>query len=270
MYKPKSSYEYRPDTRKIYLEYYKMEDIPVDHQVHHILPVRLGGTHDISNLILLNRLDHANAHLELYKRFLDIKDLCAYHMIIGNTVEAHLIACSKGGKQSQIDKKLRGELNGFQLFDKEKRKLIASKAGIIGGNKQVKLKLGIHTTDINKRIEWARLGGYASIEANGFNDSNKQSERGKRGGPKNKGFKWYNDGINDSKYTTMQIKSEQFEDFLKRTGMKPGRCKSIDFGSKFYNDGVNHFMFRPSDHLESFEEFLTTNQFNKGRLKNEN
>lgn len=223
MYKPADSYKYRPNTKKLYEEHYNVV-IPDDYEVHHVLPPRLGGTHDISNLTVLHQEDHALAHLELYEKFGDPRDLCAYHMISGRSREAHLTACAMGGRASQIAKKERGEANGFQLFDEEKRKAIAARAGQIGGTKQKELGLGIHTDEETRR-EWARLGALAVIEQNGFTDPKRQSERGKRGGVKNKGFRWYHDGAAQFKYTAAQQLTELFDDFIARTGFKKGRLK---------------------------------------------
>lgn len=223
MYKPADSHKYRPNTKKLYEEHYGVV-IPDGYEVHHILPERLGGTHDISNLTVLYQDDHALAHLELYERLGDYRDLCAYHMISGRDHEAHLVACAMGGKASQIAKKERGDLNGFQLFDQEKRKAVAAKAGRIGGTKQRDLGIGIHV-DADTRLSWSKMGGYASIESNGFLDSSRQSERGKKGGVKNKGAKWYNDGNRLYKYTAAQQLTESFDDFIERTNMKKGRIK---------------------------------------------
>jgi len=221
MYKPADSYKYRPNTKKLYEEHYNVI-IPDDYEVHHALPLRLGGTHDISNLTVLHQEDHALAHLALYEKFGDPRDLCAYHMISGRNREAHLAACAMGGRASQIAKKERGEANGFQLFDEVKRKTIASMAGAIGGTKQKELGLGIHTDEETRR-EWAKLGASAVKEQ--FSASDIQSSRGKRGGVKNAGFKWYSDGVKDMKYTAAMQKAESFEDFLNRTGHKKGRTK---------------------------------------------
>lgn len=241
--------------------------IPDDYEVHHVLPERLGGTHDISNLTVLHWTDHALAHLELYEKFGDPRDLCAYHMISGRNHDAHLVACSMGGKKSQEAKKARGEANGFQLFDEAKRKAIASKAGSVGGAKQKELGLGIHAQTREERLAIASKGGQASIEINGLKDSVLQAERGKKGGVKNKGARWYNDGVANFCYTAAQQMEEPFDEFLKRTGMKAGKTANRTVGAKFYNDGVNQFMFVQSDHAESFEEFLANNGFKKGRLK---
>lgn len=223
MYRPAGKYKYRPNTKKLYEEHYGVT-IPDDYEVHHVLPERLGGTHDISNLTVLHWTDHALAHLELYEKFGDPRDLCAYHMISGRNRDAHLVACSMGGKKSQETKKARGESNGFQLFDEAKRKAVALKAGSIGGSKQKELGLGIHVDEETRR-EWARLGALAVIEKNGFTDPNRQAERGKKGGVKNKGARWYNDGVTLFKYTAAQQEVESFDDFIARTGFKKGRLK---------------------------------------------
>lgn len=223
MYKPADSYAFRPNTKKLYEEHHNVI-IPDEYEVHHVLPVRLGGTHDVSNLTVLHQEDHAMAHFELYEKFGDPRDLCAYHMISGRNREAHLAACAMGGRASQVAKKERGDLNGFQLFDEAKRKAIAAKAGAIGGAKQKELGMGIHVDEETRR-GWARLGAKAVLEKNGFLDRERQSERGKKGGVKNKGAKWYNDGTRLFKYTATQQEQESFEDFLQRTGMKKGRLK---------------------------------------------
>lgn len=223
MHKPADSYTYRPNTKKIYEEHYGVV-IPDEYEVHHILPVRLGGTHHIENLTVLHQEDHALAHLELYERFGDPRDLCAYYMISGRDREAHLVACAMGGRASQVAKRERGELNGFQLFDEEKRKAVASKAGSIGGKKQKELGMGIHTDEETRR-EWARLGAMAVMEKNGFKDAARQSERGKKGGVKNKGARWYNDGTTLFKYTAAQQLVESFDDFIARTNFNIGRLK---------------------------------------------
>jgi hypothetical protein len=224
MYRPAGHYKYRPNTKKLYEEHYGVT-IPDDYEVHHVLPERLGGTHDISNLTVLHWTDHALAHLELYEKFGDPRDLCAYHMISGRNRDAHLVACSMGGKKSQEAKKARGEANGFQLFDEEKRKAVAAKAGSIGGTKQRQLGIGIHVDEETRR-EWARLGALAVIEKNGFTDAARQAERGKKGGVKNKGARWYNDGVTLFKYTAAQQEVESFDDFIARTGYKKGRLKN--------------------------------------------
>lgn len=262
---PLAEPDYRPNTRKMYEEHHGICVLPgVD--IHHELPLRHGGKHEVSNLVALWRDEHAKAHLELYERFGDPRDLCASYMISGRTEEAALLASSMGGKASQIAKRERGEANGFQLFTPERRREIAAAAGRIGGAVQKEQGIGIHT-DEKTRAEWARLGALAVMERNGFLDPDVQSERGKRGGVKNKGFKWCHNGAREFKYTAAQQTNEPFDAYLARTGLLPGKLPSNNVGSRFYNNGSEQWMFRPTDHTESFEEFLEKNKFKKGRLK---
>jgi hypothetical protein len=158
-------------------------------------------------------------------------------------------------------------VRGFGALSKERRREIAAIAGQIGGRKQRDLGLGIHVGR-EQRDVWSSMGGKASVETNGLNDSARQSERGKKGGPKNKGFRWCHNDTEKVKYTAAQQAVESFEDFIARTGMKPGNGKSQDKGGKFYNDGSSQWVFRQSSHPEiSFEEFLANNGYNKGRIK---
>ena len=218
---PLANPDYRPNTRKMYEEHYGVCVLPgVD--IHHVIPLRHGGQHEVSNLVPLWRDEHAQAHMDLYEKFGDPRDLCASYMIAGRTEEAALIASSMGGKASQVAKKERGELNGFQAFSAEKRKRVAAKAGAIGGAKQRDLGMGIHV-DASTRAAWARLGAAAVAER--FTDPEVQASRGKRGGVKNKGFKWCHDGINSFKYTAAQQEEEPFEDYIARMGYHKGRPK---------------------------------------------
>ena len=259
------SKESRPNTRKVYEEHYKVSVLK-GYEVHHILPIRLGGTHDPDNLVILTLEEHSKAHLQLYERYSDVLDLYASYMIAGRKIEAHRLYCSMGGKEAQRRFRERGDLIGFQKMSVNRRKEVASNAGRIGGRVQVEQGIGIHVGEEQRR-EWAILGGHASVERNGFKDSEIQSERGKKGGPKNKGFKWYNDGVSQFKYTVSQQKDIPFDTFLLNTGLKAGRLPSSLQGNKYYNDGHNEFMFSVSTNSATFEEFLNNTGFNKGRLK---
>lgn len=223
MYQTKEPKPFRPNTKKMYEEHHQVV-VPDDYDVHHILPVRLGGTHEMSNLTVLHRLDHSEAHMELYRIYGDVKDLCAAHMIAGRTVEAKLAAASKGGLVGHENRRARGDLTGFQLMSEARRKEVAAKAGEVGGTRQRDLGIGIHV-DAETRAEWARLGGIATVEQNGFKDSARQAARGAKGGPKNKGFRWCHDGVRQFKYTAAQQKVEPFDEYLARTGLKSGRRK---------------------------------------------
>jgi hypothetical protein len=202
--------------RKIYEKHHG--PIPQDYEIHHIIPKHADGTDDISNLVALSKEDHKKAHLERYDNFGDFRDLCAYHMINYNFTEAHLISSSEGGKIGGT-KVYNGKVGIFRS-DKE-RLLWASMGGKSGSRTQIEKEIGIHTTDEDLRKKWASMGGIASGV---FQDPIRQSEFGKRGGAKNKGFKWYTDSDgNHKKYTTRQQSNENFEDFINRTQFLRGR-----------------------------------------------
>lgn len=202
--------------KKLYEGYHG--PIPEDYEIHHIVPRFAGGTDDISNLIALSREDHKKAHMERYEKFGDFRDLCAYHMIGYNFSEAHKISSSEGGK-----------IGGNKVFDagvgifrsEEERRVWASMGGKVGGKTQKQKGLGIHTPDEKLRLKWASMGGKNSPV---FKDPKRQSDFGKRGGVKNKGFRWYTDSSgNHKKYTPTQQVEESFENFITRTDFKRGR-----------------------------------------------
>ena len=95
------------------------------------------------------------------------------------------------------------------------RNNICSFAGKISGAIQKEKKLGIHgLSEEQKRINSSKAGKKGCLK-NGWKDPIRQAERGRRGGPKNKGFKWYHDGTESYKYTPKQQKELPFEVFLK-------------------------------------------------------
>ena len=221
MYKTKK--DFRPNTKKIYEEHHGVK-VPNGYAVHHILPIRLGGTHDVSNLEVLDKECHIFAHLALYQKYGDVRDLCASYMLRGLTLEARKLAASKGGKAGNAAAKARGQVLGFGAQSLERRREVASKAGHVGGTKQRDLGIGIHV-DNEQRAIWASMGGKVQSEANGWNDPIIQSENGKRGGVKNKGFKWCNDGIKEVKYTMAMQSVKSFEDFVTENNYIKGRTK---------------------------------------------
>lgn len=220
-YKPRSDPDYRPNTRKLYEDHHGIK-LPKTLAVHHILPPRLGGSHDISNLVALTRDEHIAAHLKLYEEHGDVRDLCASYMLRGLSHEARKVAAAAGGRAGHVAMKARGQKNGFQLQPKKRMIEIAKAAGAIGGRVQRDLKLGIHGLSPEDALEVCRLGGLASCAVNGWRDSAVQAENGKRGGVKNAGYKWYHDGTTEFKYTAAQQAVEPFDAFIERTGMTPG------------------------------------------------
>lgn len=126
--------------------------------------------------------------------------------------------CSKAGKIGGSIVKNK-QIGIFRCY--EERKEWASLGGKIGSQKQIKNNIGIHDKNNPERFIWSSLGGKTS---GNFSNSNFQSEMGKRGGIKNKGFIWYNDGTKSYKYTSKQQKKLSFDEFLKNNlEFKKGR-----------------------------------------------
>ena len=97
----------------------------------------------------------------------------------------------------------------------EERRNMCSKGGKIGGAKNRDLGLGVHSLSKEQRsINGKNANNIQREMGVGRFNRNVQSELGKRGGPKNKGFKWYNDGISDLKYTLKEQQETPFELFL--------------------------------------------------------
>ena len=59
-------------------------------------------------------------------------------------------------------------------------------------------------------------GETVEVESTSTTDIEKQRERGKRGGVKNKGFIWYTDGVNSYKYTKKEQEELSFDQFLQQ------------------------------------------------------
>jgi hypothetical protein len=106
-------------------------------------------------------------------------------------------------------------------IDPEERKRMCSKGGKIGARVGMERKTGIHGLSVEQRRIIAKRGNDKQRELGvGFFDPKKASFLGKKGGilggPKNKGFRWYNDGISTYKYTKKEQEFLSFEDFLKQ------------------------------------------------------
>lgn len=144
----------------------------------------MGGTDDPSNLISLTVEEHAAAHKKLYEIHNKKEDYIAWKGLEGSIGIEDLISikCSIGGKTG--NKKLK-ELKICSFYNEELRR----KAGEMG-RKKVK-ELGT-----------------------GFYDSTIQSELGKRGGTKNKGFVWITNGKINIKYTKKMQENICVETFL--------------------------------------------------------
>lgn len=148
---------------------------------HHIIPRHMGGSDDESNFTYLTVKEHIIAHFLLWKIHKNINDLRSMKMLgaeltleqrraVGiycrdNKIGFHGAPKDKRkqwaakGVESQ---KISGDINSFYWWSTEEgRKKRASMGGAAGALSQIKNKHGIHTADLEKRNEWASLGGKA-------------------------------------------------------------------------------------------------------------
>lgn len=126
------------------------------------------------------------------------------------TEDERMQLCSQGGYAAAEVNKLRGSA----IFDPKVRER---------QHKTLKEKQVSAYYDPALRQEISAAGGRnglfseAYAERNGMTEEDRielQRERGRRGGPKNKGFKWYSDGVNVFKYTPKMQLDLSFEEFL--------------------------------------------------------
>jgi hypothetical protein len=183
--------------------------------------------------------------------------------------EEKIEICSKGGKKAAIINK---KLNRA-IFDP----LIREKQHETLRSKQLSAYY-----NPNLRQEISSLGGKNGSLSKKYRDRNnisdeefinKQSERGKKGGSENIGFKWYNDGDSSYKYTKEMQEELIFEDFLKQNiKYFSGRIVKSNKGSKCYNDDVRCFVYTIEDQDKlPFDEFLKQNpQYKIGRIVKKN
>jgi hypothetical protein len=176
--------------------------------------------------------------------------------IHGLTEEEKLVRSSKGGLAAAIiNRKLsRG------LFCPELRK----KNHEILKEKQVSAYY-----DPILKLKISSMGGKSSIfskayhEKHGLSEEDRiraQSDRGKIGGAKNKGFKWYNDGTSDFKYTPSNQEKLSFDKFLQdNPHLKAGRL-SVTIKRIWVNDGIRNMMIP--------ENMFDQNKHTIGRLGN--
>ena len=198
-------------------------EIEKGYELHHKIPIHMGGSNNISNLTILSKECHADAHLKLYEQYGNFRDLCAYYMIGYNFSEAHRVSASEGGKIG--GKKTYEQKKGIFRCDEE-RKVWAS----MGGKKsqQTLKEKGVSAYyDDNLRFDICSKGGknggfqIKSIMREGYTEEDaisehkkRQSNRGKKGGSANKGFVWINDGIKSMKYTKKQQINEPLDVYL--------------------------------------------------------
>ena len=83
------------------------------YHMHHIIPKHAGGTDDPSNLVKLTIEEHAQAHLDLYEKNGDERDLLAYKFLLGQIDKQDLIkVLQKLPKTDQHKKKISESLKG--------------------------------------------------------------------------------------------------------------------------------------------------------------
>lgn len=118
--------------------------------------------------------------------------------------------------------------------DPEKIRAIASLGGQRGGAKNKEFGLGFCGASKEQQIEYAKIGLAAARQlGTGFFSSKIQSELGKRGGPKNKGFRWYTDGCKSYKYTKRNQDIMPFDEFISKNPMfKEGRVPGSVTGGR--------------------------------------
>jgi hypothetical protein len=68
-----------------------------------------------------------------------------------------------------------------------------------------------------------------------------QRQRGKKGGPRNRGFKWYNDGKKYYKYTVAQQEKISFDQFIKTNSFSKGKLPN-NIDKIWVNDGNKNYM----------------------------
>lgn len=178
--------------------------------------------------------------------------------IHGFSVDEKLEVCSKGGiSASKINKEL-----GRAIFDPDVRKRQHETLS--------KLQVSAYY-DPNLRKEICSKGGKHGkfskyyYEKNGLTENDRieaQRSRGKRGGPKNKGFMWYNNGVKSIKVGKRQQLMENFEDYLIENNLVKGRLlpvKSTLSNKICINDGIKNFYI--------YENEFDSSIHIKGRLK---
>lgn len=164
---------------------------------HHIIPRHMGGTDDPSNIVEMTIEEHALAHKTLYEEFGKKEDYLAWKGLEGSIEIEEIISlrCSIGGKKGV--ETLR-KMKKCAFFNEDLRYSIGEKGRIVAKEKGV-----------------------------GFYDSDLQSVLGKRGGPKNKGFVWLNDGNINLKYSPKMQAKTSVEQFLKENpNFKRGRLQT--------------------------------------------
>jgi hypothetical protein len=160
--------------------------------------------------------------------------------------------------------------------NKTERNEMCSNAGKKGSATAISNKRGIFgLSKEEKKINALKGNAAARKKGVGLFDKRVQSEMGKRGGAKNKGFMWYNDGNNDFKYTKKDQLLKDFEDFIFENSIfYKGRIKTFrktrpDIKGKrsFVTNGIINKQINKSE-LKSFLE--NNNDYKLGKTHKSN
>lgn len=165
-------------------------------------------------------------------------------------------------------------------MDPEKRYNMCKSGGLIGGKKSVENKSGIfsddYTDEMRQNASKLAVEKQKELGINRFSSSY-QSEMGKRGGVKNKGFIWINNGEKSYKYTVKQQEELSVTDLLSQNdNYKLGRIgirkyeKPTMKGCLWYTDGSKDYRYTKKQQEElSLNEFIDINPIYKiGRFRN--
>jgi hypothetical protein len=155
---------------------------------HHIIPRHMGGSNDPSNLIELSVEEHANAHLELYKKHAKSEDLLAYKCLKGYLSKVEIIQ-----ERSRIGGKTQGKKNaesGHML--KVQQLSDPSAAGKKGGATTIARGKGAFA-DPNERLKSASKGGKTQGKKNA--ESGHLKRIAQLPSKKNRGMIWITNGV---------------------------------------------------------------------------
>jgi len=172
------------------------------------------------------------------------------------TEEEKKLICSEGGKAAgKINKQLGRAIFDPAVRERQHNTLMAQQ------------KSAFYDPILKKRISsmGGKNGGFSKVyyEKMGVSEQERidaQRARGKKGGPKNKGFRWYNDGEKNYKYSVKKQKIKNFEDFLVDEGKYIAGKIPNNVNKIWVNNGIKNMMVGVDDYNPAIHS--------KGRLGN--
>lgn len=258
---------------KMFIKEYGKDDF-----IYRILKIHSNKTEALKHEMYLldkikNREDYLNLHSGFYINKSD-GDMNEYFYMM------HKVAKITG--KFSVDNK-----TGIHALDNDRKREIASMGGKSAAVVNKKLNRAIFNEEVRKKqhqtlkskqisafydpelrkeisSKGGKVGGFSKhyYENNGMSEYDMirdQSNRGKKGGPKNKGFLWYNDGETSYKYTTNNQKLLPFDEFLQQHPQySAGFISNKTKGRIWANDGSRNYMVT----IDEFNEL----KLNKGRL----